>query len=192
MDMEQGKVIILGGTPRAGKTTLAVELARHGFSRISFDHLSDAIRRGFPEVIIREWTSQEECAQRMYGFFESIVESAVDDAQIYGLNTVIDMYDYTPEYVSRLPCQEGIEVYFLAYPGLSVEQIRHNIRFYAQPTDWIAQVDEEYLQVVAQRCNHVNEKLVKQCGEYGYEIINTGAGDERGRALQKLFDKITR
>jgi predicted ATPase len=188
--MKQGKVIILGGTPRAGKTTLAVQLAHHGFSKISFDQLSDPLRAGFPEIVIDDWTDQETCAKKLYAYFESIVESAVNDAKIYGLNTVIDMYDYTPEYVSKLPFQKDIEVYYLAYPGLLVNEIRHNIKFYAEPTDWIAGVDDEYLTVVAQRCLQVNEKLVRQCKEYGYELVNTGAGDERKQALDELSRRI--
>lgn len=189
--MKQGKVVILGGTPRAGKTTLAVQLARNGFSKVSFDHLSDALREGFHEITLDNWTDQEICAKKIYSFFESIVGSAVSDAKIHGLNTVIDMYDFTPEYVSKLPFQKDIEVYFLAYPGKSVDEIRHNIRFYAEPTDWIAEVDDDYLTVVAQRCFQVNEKLVRQCDEYGYALVNTGAGDERLIALNKLFSKIT-
>jgi predicted ATPase len=188
--MKQGKVVILGGTPRAGKTTLAVQLARHGFSKISFDQLSDALRAGFPEIVIDDWTDQETCAKKLYAFFESIVEGAVNDAKIYGLNTVIDMYAYTPEYVRKLPFQKDIEVYFLAYPGLSVDEIRHNIKFYAEPTDWIAEVDDDYLTVVAQRCFRVNEKLVMQCIEYGYELVDTGSGDRRKEAIDLLSSRI--
>jgi 2-phosphoglycerate kinase len=188
--MQQGKVVILGGAPRAGKTTLAIQLARHGFNKISFDQLSDALQKGFPEIVIEDQYDQEVCAKKKYAFFESVVESSINDAKIYGLNTVIDMYDFTPEYVSKLPCQKDIEAYFLAFPGLSVDEIRHNIKFYAEPADWIAEVDDDYLTVVAQRCFQVNEKLVRQCEQYGYELVNTGAGDERTKVLNRLFGKI--
>jgi 2-phosphoglycerate kinase len=188
--MKQGKVVILGGTPRAGKTTLAVNLTRNGFSKISFDSLSEAIRKGFDEVFIEDWTCQEICAEKKYKFFESIIESLVNDAKIYGLNTVIDMYDFLPEYINKLPFQKDIEVYFLAYPDISIGEIKHNIKFYAESTDWIAQVDEEYLDVVAKRCYFINQKLVKQCKEYGYDLINTGVGDERTKTLDKLLNRI--
>ena len=188
--MTQGKVVILGGTPRSGKTTLANMLAKSGFSKISFDYLSEALQKGFFEIVINDWTSQQECAAKKYKFFESIVETAVADAKVYGLNTVIDMYDFTPEYIQKLPCLADINVYFLAYPGFSVEQIRHNIRYYAQPSDWIAQVDDEYLTVVAQRCHDVNKNLVHQCEKYNCKLINTQAGDGRLLALTKLYDEI--
>ncbi len=190
--MKQGRLVILGGPPRAGKTTLAVRLAHHGFNMLSFDHISEALQQGFPEIQVEDWTDQDACAKRLFPFFKAIVKCAVEDARLYGVNTVIDMYDYTPEYVSKLPFQDAIEVYYLAYPDFSVPEIRHIIRVYAAPTDWIAQVDEEYLDVVARRCSMANEKLVRQCGQYGYRLINTGAGSQRTAVLDDLFHQIIR
>jgi len=188
--MTKGKVIIIGGTPRAGKTTLANRLAKNGFSKISFDLVSDALQKGFPNLI-DNWVSQQECAQKKYLFFEGLVEGAVNDAKIYGLNTVFDVYDFTPEYVSRLPFQNDIAVFYLGYLGFSADEIRHNIRFYAEPTDWIAQVDEDYLTEVAQRCYSFNEILLMQCKEYNYEFVDTKAGADREKVLNELFLTIT-
>jgi hypothetical protein len=188
--MNKGRVIILGGTPRAGKTTLAVRLAHNGFGKISFDSLYDALQKGYPEIQIADWTDQELCAQKNYPFFEALVGSAVSDAEVYGTSTVFDMYDFTPEYVSKLTFQQEIEAYYLGYPDFSVDEIQHNIKFYAQPTDWIAQVDDDYLTVVARRCFLFNKKLVQQCEQYGYPLINMGAGADRTAALDALFHRI--
>lgn len=188
---KNGKVVILGGTPRSGKTTLALMLARRGFSKLSFDIINEAIEKGLPEVVIEDNHDQESCAKKLYPFFETIVSGVVDDARRFGLNTVIDMYDYTPEYVSRLPVLADLEVYFLAYPDFDVAEIRSNIRHFAQPEDWIAQVDEDYLTVVAERCDRVNQKLVRQCAEYSFRLVNTGAGDDRERVLADLCREIT-
>lgn len=73
---------------------------------------------------------------------------------------------------------------------MSIEEIRHNIKFFAEPTDWIAQVDDDYLTVVAKRCYLVNEKLAKQCKEYGYDLMNTSTGGDRIKALNELFNKL--
>lgn len=188
--MQEGKVVILGGTPRSGKTTLAVMLAKHGFSKISFDHISESVHNGFPEVVIENPHDQECSAAKMYRFFETMVQCVVSDAGIYGIHTVIDMYDFTPAYMDRLPCREKIQVYFLGYPGFTEDEIAYNIRHYAQPSDWITQVDEEYAREVAARCHAINKKLVEQCGEYGFEFVDTGAGEQRSIALNGLYDKI--
>lgn len=180
----------MGGTPRSGKTTLAVMLAKHGFTKLSFDHIGEAVHDGFPEVVIEQPHDQECSAQKMYRFFETMVRCAVSDAHIYKLSTVIDMYDFTPEYVDRLPDKESLQVFFLGYPGFTVDEIAFNIRHYAEPTDWIAQVDEAYAMEVAARCHAVNDRLVRQCEQYGYEFINTGAGERRREVLNSLFDRI--
>jgi hypothetical protein len=186
----KGKTIILGGTPRSGKTTLAVLLAKSGFSKISFDHINESIEKGLPEVVIEDSHNQECSAKKLYRFFETMVGCAVTDDEIYGINTVIDMYDFTPEYVSKLPYQESIKVFFLSYPDFTADVIKNNIKHYAQPTDWIAQVDDDYLMEVAERCDLVNQKLVRQCKEFGYELVNTGAGEDRDRVLQSLYQRI--
>lgn len=187
----KGKVVIIGGTPRSGKTTLSVMLAKSGFSRISFDTINEAIEKGLPEVVIKDNHNQECCAEKLYLFFETMVGGAVSDACRYGLNTVIDMYDYTPAYVRQLPCTENVDVYFLGYPDFGTADIKYNIKHYAQPEDWIAQVDDEYLAEVAERCDRVNQKLVRQCQKYGFRFVNTGAGDDRNRILQSLYSEIT-
>jgi adenylate kinase family enzyme len=186
----QGNVVILGGTPRSGKTTLAVQLAKNGYSKISFDYINESIEKGLPEVIIEDNHNQECCAKKLYMFFETMVGGAVTDAKIYSMSTVIDMYDFTPEYVSKLPYQDSIEAYFLGYPDFNIDAIKYNIKYYAQPTDWIAQVDEEYLNEVAERCYIINHKLVTQCKQYGYQFVNTGAGEARIIALNNLYSKI--
>ena len=42
-----GKVVILGGNARSGKSTLAYQLVKQGFSRISFDQLSEVLNETF-------------------------------------------------------------------------------------------------------------------------------------------------
>ncbi|MDW7656870.1 MAG: hypothetical protein SCM11_06820, partial [Bacillota bacterium] len=124
-------------------------------------------------------------------FFQALVISACEDATEYGANTVFDVYCFTPEYVRRLPNQELFEVYFLGYPDNDVHEIAHNIKFYAQPTDWIAQVNDLYLKEVAARCYQVNQTLMNQCKQYGYPFINTKSGVERDKMLEELYSDIT-
>lgn len=187
-----GQVIILGGTPRAGKTTVACALARRGYSMLSFDQLSDAIREGLPEVEIHDWTDRDEVAPKLFPFFTTLVQGACINARAYGVNMVIDMYPFTPEYIARLPEEIGLHAFFLGYPGYDVETIRRAIRSHAKSDDWIAQVDEDYLQVVALRCADMNETLLRQCAQYGYPLVDTGMGDARGPALGALLAEILR
>ena len=189
--MKNGKVVLIGGCPRAGKTTLSVILAKKGgYSKVSLDNLSGALHDGFPEIIINDWRDQEEGAIKKFNFFKSFIGSLINEAEIYGLNSVFDMYDFTPEYIEKLPFKDKLEVYFLGFPDISIEEIKYNIKHYAEPTDWIAGVDDEYLEVVAKRIYNFNIKLKEQCQKYSYEFINTGVGENRNISLNLLYDSI--
>ena len=80
-----------------------------------------------------------------FAFFENIVNKSIEEAEIEGIDTVIDMYDFLPTDIDRLQNKDKVKVYFLAYPNCSLEEIKFNVIHYAKPTDWIAQVNEEYL-----------------------------------------------
>ena len=186
---KQGKVIILAGTPRSGKTTLSLRLSRNGFNRVSFDHLGNALKTAFP-AMIPDSHDQDIRSACLFEFFQSLVISAYEDAAHYGVNTVFDVYDFTPEYIRKLPHQEMLDVYFLGYPDNNVHEIEHNIVYYAQPTDWITQVNDEYLKEVAARCYKVNQTLMNQCVQYGYPFINTKSGAERDKILEELYNAV--
>ena len=185
-------VVIIGGTPRAGKTTLSLMLGKQGYNIISFDRLSQALENGFPQCGIENWNDHEECAKAKFGFFEAIVNGAIDDGEFYGMKTVIDMYDFTPEYIERLKNKEKIDALFLCYSGQTKEEIAYNIRHYAKPFEWIAQVSEEYLQEVAQRCHDFNELIVRKCAEYRYRCFDMSCGARRGEALEEVAKFVMR
>ena len=122
MNDKQGKVIIIGGCPRAGKTTLSVKLVKSGlgFSKISGDHLGDALLSNFEQV-------------------KTLLESLLEDAGAYGINAVFDYFpdNFTLDDIEKLPFKDKLEMYFLGFPDIPVEEIKYNIRYYAEPKDWM-------------------------------------------------------
>jgi hypothetical protein len=100
------------------------------------------------------------------------------------------MYDYLPYEINKLKDKEKLEVYFLAYPNCSMEEIKYNVIYYAKPTDWIAKVDETYLDQCVKRFYERNKILVKECEKYNMQIIDTKSGEERNKIINTLFDKI--
>lgn len=180
-----GKVVILGGNARSGKTTLAYKLQKQGFNRISFDLLNTYIEDGLN--INFDDLSEE----KKFNFFESVVNEAVSESVNEDINIVIDMYDYLPEDIEKLSNKDKVEVYFLAYPNCTKEEIKYNVVHYAKPTDWIAQVDEEYLNSCVDRFYERNKILVEECNKYDITLIDTKSGDERNKIIEDLFNKIT-
>lgn len=179
-----GKVVILGGNARSGKSTLAYKLISKGFSRISFDNINKAIEDGLKISI-------DDISQDLqFAFFENIVNQSIEEAEIENVNTVIDMYDFLPEDISKLENKEKVDIYFLAYPSCTLEDIKFNLIHYSKPTDWISQVNEEYLNSCVKRFYERNEMLVKECKKYEIPLIDTKDGEDRDKVLDDLLFKI--
>jgi len=182
--MKRGKVVILGGNARSGKTTLAMKLAEKGFNRISFDTLNSALEDGLKMDL------GDNPAEILIGFLKIIIERSLEEAEIYEIDTVIDMYDFTPKYLSKVTNLDNVEVYFLAYPNCSKEEIAYNVKYYAEPTDWIAQVNKKYFEECVERFYQRNKLIKDECEEYEFELIDTDCGDNRNLILDELFNRI--
>jgi len=173
MHNKKGKVILLGGCPRAGKTTLSVKLVKSGlgFSKISLDHLTE---RGFE-------------------FIKTLLENLVEEAEVYGVSAVFDYFpdEFTLDDIQRLPFAERLEPYFLGFPDIPVEEIKYNIGHYAVYADWIYHTDDDYRGKVAQMIYDFNIRLKEDCKKYNYRFVDTGVGEKRGIALNALYDEIT-
>lgn len=179
-----GKVIVLGGNARSGKTTLAYKLQEHGFNRISFDLLNTYIKNG----LNIEFDNLDENTK--FNFFESVVDESIREVNNENTNIVIDMYDYLPSDINKLKNKDKIEVYFLAYPNCSKEEIKYNVIHYAKPTDWIAQVNEKYLNSCVDRFFERNKIIVEECSKYNMNLIYTKSGEDRNIVINDLLNKI--
>jgi len=179
-----GKVVILGGNARSGKSTLAFMLVKKGFSRISFDNIHEIVKNSF-DIDVNDLSYENK-----FKLFENIVNLSLDEAKNEDTNIVIDMYDYVPEDINKLKRKNEVEVYFLAYPNSNKEQIKFNIINYSKPTDWISQVNENYLNSCVQRFYERNEMLIKECEKFKMNLIDTKDGENRLLVLNDLLNKI--
>lgn len=184
MVINMGKVIILGGNARSGKSTLAYKLQKHGFNRISFDLLYTYLEEGL-KIKFDDLDDDTK-----FNYFETVVNESVKEASNEDINIVIDMYDFLPKDINKLSNKDKVEVYFLAYPDCSVEEIEFNVKNYAKPTDWIAQVNSKYLHECAIRFDERNKMLVDECKKYNMNLIDTKSGDQRNIVLESLFNEI--
>ena len=91
-----GKVVILGGNARSGKSTLAYQLVKHGFSRISFDQLVDVLEETFSIDL------NNKDKDKSFKFFENYLNLLIKETEAEDINYVVDMYDYMPSEVAKL------------------------------------------------------------------------------------------
>ena len=179
-----GKVVVLGGNARSGKSTLAYELQKYGFNRISFDILHSYFENGL-NIKFDDLPKEQK-----FNFFETVVNEAINEANNENINIVIDMYDYLPSDIVKLKNKDKIEVYFLAYPNCDVDEIKYNVVHYAKPTDWIAQVNKEYLNECSKRFYNRNKILVEECNKYNMRLVDTKSGNKRQEILSEILNEI--
>ena len=175
MNNKKGKVILIGGCPRTGKTTLAVRLVKSGlgFSKISGDFLGEENINNFE-------------------FVKNLLGGLLDEAEVYGISSVFDYcsWDFTPFDVDKLQFKDKLKIYFFGFPDISAEEIKYYIKHYAVYADWISHVDDDYVESVSKRIHAHNIELKEQCEKYNYRFINTGVGEERNVVLDLLYNEI--
>ena len=179
-----GKLVILGGNARSGKTTLAFKLVKKGFSRISFDNLQAYLEEGL-DIKFDELSDELK-----FSFLKTIVNKSLEETKNEDTNIVIDMYDYLPHDLEKIPELSKENIYFLIYPNCSKEEIKYNVTHYAKKTDWIAQVNEKYLDECVERFYERNKIILKEFQEYNYRYIDTSCGEKRDLILKKLLAEI--
>jgi len=174
-----GKVILLGGCPRTGKTILSTNLVKSGkpFSRLSGDMLDSALGDTMPHK---------------FDFFKKVIARLVEDSEVYAINSVLDYcsYDFELDDIRTLPFLDKLDMYFFGFPEISAEEIEYAIKHYAKPTDWIYQVNDDYLSATAKRIYDFNRVLKEWCAKYGYRFVDMGVGAQRDRALNSLYEEI--
>jgi adenylate kinase family enzyme len=184
----KGKVIVLGGCPRTGKTTLAAKLVKSGkgFSKISMDYIGEAISAGL--------CSHDGIVADKSEVIKTLLGKLRHDAGVYGINSIFDYcaYDFTPEDMEKLPFKDKLEIYYFGFPDIPAEEIRYAIKHYAAPADWISHVDDDYIDSVSKRIYDFNIELKNQCEKYNYRFINTGIGEDRSVTLNLLYDEIVK
>ena len=90
--MKKGKVIIIGGNKRAGKTTLTMKLHnKYNFNYYNFDMLLDSLEETF-EVL------NDHNDDKYIKLLEEMVKRSLDDANNYGVSTIFE-YIFSPEHI---------------------------------------------------------------------------------------------
>ena len=182
MIMMQGKVVILTGNKRAGKTTLANKLNKeYNFTHLNMDQILDAVdyvcdKRGIKHFI------------DIYDFFEKLVGFATQNAINYGENTVIE-YIFKIEDVKRLQDKYNISAYAL-YTDTDEENLRKILKEYSQEFDWPSYVGEDDFNRNIKEILELNKKLKEECQKVGVKLVDTSYGEKRDLIINELCQKI--
>lgn len=178
----QGKVVILTGNKRAGKTTLANKLNKeYNFTHINMDQILDAVDYVCDEKNIPHFI---DC----YSFLEKLVDFAWQNARNYGKNTVIE-YIFKISDVKRLQEKYDIDAYAL-YTDTDEENLRKILKKYSKEFDWPILVGDDDFNRNIKEILELNKKLKKECFNSKIKLIDTSYGKNREVIIDNLSKEI--
>mgnify|MGYP004665902297 FL=1 len=178
----QGKVVILTGNKRAGKTTLANKLNKeYNFTHLNMDQILDAVDYVCDKKNLKHFI---DC----YDFLEKLVAFAVDNAKNYGENTVIE-YIFKISDVKKIQKKYNVLAYAL-YTDTDEKNLRKILKEYSKEFDWPILVGENDFNRNIKEILDLNERLKEECMNSKIKLIDTSYGKNRDVIIDKLSKEI--
>lgn len=182
------KNIIIGGTVRSGKTTLANLIReKYGYSKVESDTIVNAFDQVFPEFGITH--KNAELAREKYEpFLFEILNGFCRDLKYAGNITVFPGSQFLPENLSRYGKQDRYIIIFLGLGEATPEQLVNKIRECDTENDWTHKKTDEWLLRFAKNVIDESVRIEQDCRKYGYYYFDTF--QDREITLNKICDLI--
>ena len=178
--MKNGKVVIIGGNKRAGKSTLGRLLqTKYGYNYYNMDHITNSVDSA--------WFKDGLPLNDYFPFMESLIEYALTDASRHGINSVFE-FIYSPKVYNKLKSKDNLEFYYLANLDLNEDNIRDILIKYSKDYEYSSRIEdvERNVKVILD----LNKKLKDECNKYNVELINTSYGTKRDEIINNLALEI--
>lgn len=174
--------VIIAGTPRAGKTTVCLELLKYGF----IHYKMDSIKRGICEVFGYDQHDWNFLNQRIAKLINTVIcENATDT--VSGLEYyAIDTCHVLPKDVSLI--DKDVLVIYLGYADISVDEKISEIRLNDKEHYWSSKVDNVTLRKMIEANIDLSKRLREECKEYGIKYFDTSY--KRDDVLYDVVDFI--
>ena len=179
--MKQGKVIIIGGNKRSGKSTLGRLLqTKYGYNYYNMDHITNSVDHAWFEDGLK--------LNEYFPLMESLIDYAITDASRHGINSVFE-FIYGPELYSKLKNKDKVKCIYLANLDLNEDNIRDVLINYSKDYEYSSNIEnvENNIEYILNK----NKDLIKECNDYNEELINTSYGNKRDEAINQLAIDIT-
>ncbi len=174
--------VIIAGTPRAGKTTVCLELLKHGF----IHYKMDSIKRGICEAFGYDQHDWDFLNQRIAKLINTIIcENATDT--VAGLEYyAIDTCHVLPKDVSIL--DKDALIIYLGYADITVDEKINEMRTNDKEHYWSSKVSDDILRRMVEANIDLSKKIRKECKECGIKYFDTSY--KRDEVLSNVIDFI--
>lgn len=178
------KNVLILGTGRAGKTTLAKMIHKeYGHSLISVESFLGAFQVLYPEIGMR---NDVYCDKLITPFVIEYIKGAMYNHPDCKL--VVEGYHISPKTAKELINNYKFEIIVLGCPSLTPEQVLINIRKYDDDTCWTKSMSDEFILNHAK--NHIAQAkdLQLECEKLGISFYDTSLN--RAEVLAEILKTI--
>lgn len=182
------KNIIIGGTVRSGKTTLANLIRdKFNYSKVESDTIVNAFDKVFPEFGITH--KNPKLAREIYEpFLFEVLNGFCRDLKYANNVTVFPGAQFLPENLSRYEKLDKFIVVFLGFDSVKPEELLKAIRDNDTEDDWTHKKDDEWILRFCKNIIDESELIKNECKKYGFNYFNTF--NDRDNVLNQICDMI--
>lgn len=164
--------VIIAGTPRAGKTTICLELLKYGFVHYKMD----SIKRGICEAFGYDQHDWDFLNEKIAKIINTIINENKTDT-IAGLEYyAIDTCHVLPKDVPLF--NEDVLVIYLGYADISVEDRVKEIRLNDKKHYWSSKVSDENLRRMIEANINLSQEIRDECKKYNIKYFDTSFNRE--------------
>lgn len=174
--------VIIAGTPRAGKTTLYLELLKYGF----IHYKMDSIKRGICEAFGYDQHDWDFLNEKIAKLINTILRENATDTVAGVEFYAIDTCHILPKDVSLL--DTDVLVIYLGYADISVEEKICEIRKYDKEHYWSSHLSEDALRRMVQANVDLSKQIRSECQKYHIAYFDTSF--QRDEVLKEVLDFI--
>jgi len=171
--------LVIGGTTRAGKSTLARRLtSEFGLPRISGDSLVFAFGTAFPSLNINHEQPQPVTAANMASFVAEYWSRLLAEGDSPGF--IYDSFHLLPSCLPLDKLREKLDFVFLGYPRIEVEDMLVRLRSQKEEKGWTSRLTNDQLRPELADMIAISQRLESECQEHNLPFFDVSRSWEEG------------
>lgn len=182
------KHVIIAGTCRSGKTTLAIELSKCGYTHYKMDSIVRGICNIF-NLDSHDWRGlSPKLAKLMNTIIKENETDTVSDYEKY----VLDIPYLFPKDVELIDAKNVI-IIFMGYGYITKEEMLLNIREHDKNNYWCKNLSDDKLLEMIDNNIKFSKYLEKECNELGIPYFDTSVDrDKVLKEIKKYIEKMNK
>lgn len=167
------KNIIIGGTVRSGKTTLANVLrVGHNYCVCESDTIVNAFHHVFPELGIVH-NKPQSTKENYKPFLFELLNGFLKGLKYNGYVTVFPGSQFLPCHINEYENKDKYIVIFLGIDSISPDELFQKIRTFDTANDWTHKQTDEFLHRECEKIVAQSKELKTECEKYGFYYFDT-------------------